>query len=103
MTAKTPQGDLTMEVQTTMVFPDKIAQQVDAPFGRMSMVATPAGAYLVGPGPCRTCRPEMKEELLRQVRRVPLLIAQKADDPRFSSSRPAGPKRSATSKPGFST
>ncbi len=81
VTAKTPQGDLTMEVQTTMLFPDKMAQQVDAPFGRMSMVATPAGAYLIGPGSVQDLPPEMKEELLRQVRRVPLLIAQKAGDP----------------------
>ena len=43
VTAKTPQGDMAMDVQTAMVFPDRISQQVDAPFGRMSMVATPAG------------------------------------------------------------
>ena len=83
VTAKTAQGDLSMEVQTTMLFPDKMSQQVDAPFGRMSMVATPSGAYLVGAGSVQDLPPEMKEELLRQVRRVPLLIAQKAGDPRL--------------------
>lgn len=81
VTAKTEQGDMAMDVQTTMVFPDKISQQVDAPFGRMAMVATPSGAFIVGPNAVQDLPPGMKEELLRQVRRVPLLIAQKADDP----------------------
>ena len=55
VTAKGPEGDMSMEVQTSMVFPDRIAQQLDAPFGRMAMVATPTGAFIVGtqrrPGP----------------------------------------------------
>ncbi|HTY41746.1 MAG TPA: hypothetical protein VMH79_07740 [Thermoanaerobaculia bacterium] len=83
VTAKTPQGDMSMDVQTAMVFPDKISQQVDAPFGRMAMVATPTGAFIVGPNAVQDLPPGMKEELLRQVRRVPLLLAQKADDPRL--------------------
>ncbi|HTR02190.1 MAG TPA: hypothetical protein VMN82_03265 [Thermoanaerobaculia bacterium] len=83
VTAKTPQGDMAMDVQTSMVFPDKISQQVDAPFGRMSMVATPTGAFIVGPNAVQDLPPGMKEELLRQVRRVPLLLAQKADDPKL--------------------
>src|SRR5262249_53817477 len=81
VTAKTAQGDMSMDVQTTMVFPDRIAQQVDAPFGRMVMVATPAGAFLVGPNASQDLPPPMRDELLKQVRRVPLLVAQHADDP----------------------
>jgi len=83
VTAKTEQGDLTMEVQTTMLFPDRIAQQVDAPSLRMTVVATPAGAFIIGGNETRDLPPEMRDELLRQVRRVPLLIAQRADDPRL--------------------
>lgn len=83
VTAKTAQGDMAMDVQTTMIFPDRISQQVDAPFGRMAMVATPAGAFIVGPNAVQDLPAGMQEELLRQVRRVPLLIAQRADDPRL--------------------
>ena len=83
VTAKTPQGDMSMDVQTSMVFPDRISQQVDAPFGRMAMVATPAGAFIVGPNAVQDLPPGMKEELLRQIRRVPLLLAQKIDDPKL--------------------
>ncbi len=83
VTAKGPEGDMSMEVQTSMVFPDRIAQQLDAPFGRMAMVATPSGAFIVGPNAVQDLPPGMKDELLKQVRRVPLLIAQKADDPKL--------------------
>ncbi len=83
VTAKTPEGDMSMDVQTSMVFPDRISQQVDAPFGRMAMVATPSGAFIVGPNAVQDLPPGMKEELLRQVRRIPLLLAQKKDDPKL--------------------
>ena len=83
VTAKGPEGDMSMEVQTSMIFPDRIAQQLDAPFGRMAMVATPAGAFIVGPNAVQDLPPGMKDELLKQVRRVPLLLAQKADDPKL--------------------
>ncbi len=83
VTAKTPDGDMAMDVQTAMIFPDRISQQLDAPFGRMAMVATPAGAFIVGPSAVQDLPPDMRDELLKQVRRVPLLLAQKADDPKL--------------------
>ncbi len=83
VTAKTPQGDMAMDVQTTMVFPDRISQQVDAPFGRMAMVATPSGAFIVGPNAVQDLPAGMRDELLKQIRRVPLFVAQKANDPKL--------------------
>jgi hypothetical protein len=84
LTAKTPEGDAKMDVQTALVFPDKLSQQVDSPFGRFTMVATPDAAFLVGPPGSQDLPDSMKEELLRQVRRVPLYLAQKIDDPKLS-------------------
>ena len=84
VTAKTPEGDMSMEVQTSMIFPDRIAQQLDAPFGRMAMVATPDGRlHRRARTRSRTFRRGCSDELLKQVRRVPLLLAQKADDPKL--------------------
>ena len=83
VTAKTADGDMSMEVQTAMIFPDRVSQQLDATFGRMAMVATPAGAFIVGPSAVQDLPPDMRDELLKQVRRVPLLLAQKADDPKL--------------------
>ena len=84
LTAKTPEGDAKMDVQTALVFPDKLSQQVDSPFGRFTMVATPEGAFLVGPPGSQDLPDGMKQELLKQVRRVPLFLAQKGDDPKLS-------------------
>ena len=83
VTAKTDQGDMSMDVQTTMLFPDRMSQQVDGPFGRMTMIATPGGAFIVGSSSVQDLPTPMGDELLRQVRRVPLLVAQRADDPRL--------------------
>jgi hypothetical protein len=84
LTAKTPEGETKMEVQTALVFPDRLSQQVDSPFGRFTMVAAPAGAFLVGPAGSQDLPDSMKAELLRQLRRVPLYMAQKAGDPKLS-------------------
>jgi hypothetical protein len=81
ITAQTPQGDMSMEVQTAMVFPDRISQQVDAPFGRVAMVATPAEAFLAGPSGNQDLPAPMREEMLKQVRRVPLYLLSREDDP----------------------
>jgi hypothetical protein len=84
VSASTPQGDMTMELQTAIVFPDRISQQVDAPFGRVVMAATPAGAFVAGPTGSQELPPSMKDELIRQVQRIPLFLAQKAEDPALS-------------------
>ena len=86
VTAKTPQGEMTMDIQTAMVFPDRLSQQLDAPFGRMAMVAMPSGAWVLGPNGPSDLPPAMKDELLKQVQRVPLWLAQKADDPKLSAA-----------------
>jgi hypothetical protein len=83
LTAKTPDGDMTMEVQSAMIFPDYLAQQIDSPFGRLAMVATPTGAFLVGPNGSQDLPPQMAEELKKQTQRIPLHLAQKADDPKL--------------------
>jgi len=86
VTAKTPEGEMTMEIQTAMIFPDRLSQQIDAPFGRVAMVATPAGAFVLGPNGSSDLPPQMRDELLKQVQRVPLWLAQKVDDPKLSAA-----------------
>ena len=75
-----------MEMQTVMIIPDHLSQQVDAPFGRLAMIATPAGAFVVGPNGSQDLPDYMRDELLRQVQRVPLHLAQRADDPKLAPS-----------------
>jgi hypothetical protein len=83
VSAKAESGDMTMSMETTMVFPDKLAQQVDGPYGRFVMIAIPSSAYiLTNEGP-KDLPPAMRDELLRQVTRTAFSLAQKADDPKF--------------------
>ena len=46
LTAKTPEGEATMEVQSSLIFPYHLLQEVDSPFGRVVMVVTPTSAFL---------------------------------------------------------
>jgi hypothetical protein len=86
LTAKTPEGEAAMEVQSSMIFPDYLMQKIDSPFGRVAMVASPSGAFLVGPTGSQDLPPAMASELRRQMQRVPLQLAQRAiqNDPKLS-------------------
>jgi hypothetical protein len=81
LTAKTPEGDTTMEVQSSMIFPDQLVQEVDSPFGRVGMVVTPTTAFLAGPTGAQDLPPAAAEELRRQVLRIPLNLTRHAGDP----------------------
>lgn len=86
LTARTPEGEAAMEVQSSMIFPDYLMQEIDSPFGRVAMVASPAGAFLVGPTGAQDLPPGMASELRRQMQRVPLQLAQRSirNDPKLS-------------------
>jgi hypothetical protein len=83
LTAKTPEGDATMEVQSAMVFPDRLFQQIDSPYGRIAMIVTPTEAFLFGPNGSQDLPPVVRGELLKQIQRIPLHLVQKASDPRL--------------------
>ena len=86
VTTKGSQGDVSMDIQTFVVFPDHLSQQVDAPFGRLVMVATPAGAFVVGPQGTQDLPPDLRNELLHQILRTSLFLAQRAEDPKLSAA-----------------
>ncbi len=86
LTAKTPEGDATMEVQSAMVFPDHLFQQIDSPYGRIAMVVTPTEAFLFGPNGSQDLPPVVRGELLKQIQRIPLHLAQKAGDPKLEAA-----------------
>ncbi len=83
VTARTAQGEMTMEMDTTIAFPDRLSQQVDAPFGRFAMVATPGGAFLVGSQGVQDLPAPIRDELLHQVQRSAFYLAQKIGDPKL--------------------
>jgi len=83
VTAKAPNGDMTMDVMTQILFPDRLSQQVESQIGRFVMVATPQSSFLFGDQGVQDLPAGMADELLRQVRRGAFFMAQKSEDPRL--------------------
>jgi len=84
VTAKGPSGEMNMSMETTMAFPDRLAQQVDGPFGRFLMIATPSSAFVVTDDGSRDLPNPIRDELLRQIQRTAYFLAQKAEDPKLT-------------------
>lgn len=83
-TQKTPQGDLSMSLKTTIVFPDRIHAEVQGPMGSFTMVATPQAAFVSAPGHGVQNLPEArKDDALEQIKRDLIYVGQHADDPGF--------------------
>ncbi len=86
LTAKTPEGEATMEVQSSLIFPDRLLQEVDSPFGRVVMVVTPTSAFLAAAKGTQDLPPAAADELRRQVVRIPLNLARNAGDPKLTAA-----------------
>ncbi len=85
-TMKTPQGEMELGVSSVLVFPDRISQEMKTPMGGITQVATSAGAFVVTPMGTQDLPGSQREEMLKQVRRHPLFLGQKAEDPKLSAS-----------------
>jgi zinc protease len=84
--ARTPQGQMAMDMTGAVVLPDRLYQQMQAPFGTMTMVLAPGGSFMSGPMGTQDMPVSMKEDLTKALRRAPIALAQKADDPKLSVS-----------------
>jgi zinc protease len=82
ITQKTPQGDIPMQMETVIVFPDRLHADMQTPNGSMKVVVTPDAAFLVVPdGTVQNFPSAQKTETLEQIKRDPLFIASHAKDP----------------------
>jgi zinc protease len=92
MLAKTPQGDMSMEIEELVAFPDQLWQKLTTPMGEMTMVFSPGTAFMKSPMGSQDMPGSQKEEGLKELKRHPILIAQHADDPKFVFSA-GGPEK----------
>ncbi len=83
LTAKTGDGETTMEVQSAMAFPYHLLQEVDSPFGRVVMVVTPSNAFLATSNGTQDLPPAAAAELRKQIVRIPLNLTRNASDPKL--------------------
>jgi zinc protease len=73
---KTPQGDMPMQMETTIVFPDHLQVNIQTPQGVMNIVVTPEASFLAFPGGNVQAFPSaQKTETMEQIKRDPIFIA----------------------------
>jgi zinc protease len=84
VTQKTPQGDLPIAMQRTIVFPDRLHISANGPMGAFTMVVTPKSAFVSAEGMGVRDLPEsQKFDTLDQLKRDLVYISQHVDDPAF--------------------
>lgn len=84
VTQKMPQGDLPLTVQSTIVFPDHLQATMQGPMGEITFVATPnAGFMSAGGMETRDMPATQKGEMLMQIKRDLIYIAQHLNDPSY--------------------
>jgi zinc protease len=87
LTRKTPQGDLPLTLQTTIVFPDRMHAEIQAPQGTMTIVVTPSAGFMSISGMgVRDMPPSQRADSMQQIHRDPVFIGQHLDDPSFTFS-----------------
>jgi len=80
---KGPQGEMTVEIDSLTVMPDRIRQQMQSPMGAMTMVLSPEASFMSLPMGTRDMPASQKENALRDLKTHPLYVAQHADDPKL--------------------
>jgi zinc protease len=85
-TVKTPQGEMALGITQTTVFPDKMQQEIQAPFGQVTTVFTPQAAFMAGPMGSQDLPASAREEQAKDLSRSPLILAQRANDPKLTVS-----------------
>ncbi|MGA7614762.1 MAG: pitrilysin family protein [Thermoanaerobaculia bacterium] len=86
LTVKTPQGEMPIEQQQLVVYPDTIRKMLQTPMGAMTMVSSPAEAFMVTPMGVRDLPGSQKDALQKEIRSDMLYILKNAGQPGFSFS-----------------
>src|SRR5579863_2383914 len=82
LTQKSPQGDFPMQMESTIVFPDRLHAEMQTPNGTITVVVTPDVAFLRLPnGQTQEWPDARKAETLDQIKRDPIFIGAHVNDP----------------------
>jgi zinc protease len=74
----------TIQIESTVLFPDRMKVDLQTPQGNMSIVVTPNSGFAEAQGGSQDLPPSQKAETMAQLHRDPIYIAQHAEDPSFS-------------------
>ena len=84
--AQTPQGEMSLQVESLLVFPDRLIQKTQTPMGGVTMVLSPQAAFMETPMGNREVPASQRDALLKDLRRDPFFIVQHGDDAKFTFS-----------------
>jgi len=77
---KTPQGEMAMEQEETVVLPDRVHQKLTTPMGPVTMVATPEAGFMISPMGAQDLPSSQKADLLGGAKESPFYLAAHLDD-----------------------
>ncbi|MGH9669385.1 MAG: M16 family metallopeptidase, partial [Terriglobales bacterium] len=81
---KTPGGEIPIEAEGTILFPDSTYMKLQTPMGDRVTALSPAGSFVGMGGETRDMPANMKEETLKTLKRNLIYVAQHASDPKFT-------------------
>src|SRR5262249_53083735 len=77
---KGPQGEMTLDVDSLSVLPDRSRTQVQTPMGNMTMVLTPASSFVLTPGGPQDMPPSPRDRSMKDLKTNALSVVSRADD-----------------------
>ncbi len=81
--ASTPQGEMSLDADQVIIFPDRLWQKMTGPMGEMTMVFSPAAAFMQAPMGVRDMPASQKADVLNELKHDPFYVAQHSEDPKF--------------------
>lgn len=80
---KTPQGDLNLQVTSTMRYPDSINMLISTPMGEITRVVSPDAAFMAREGQSQDLPDTQKADVARDIQRDQLNVAMHLNDPGY--------------------
>jgi zinc protease len=80
---KTPQGEVPVQIENTLVFPDRTVQVITTPMGEVKTVVTPSAAFMSQGGQVMDMPAEMRQGAQADIKRDQLFVAQHASAPGY--------------------
>lgn len=88
----TPQGEISVNVEQTVVYPDHVFVDMQTPMGEFTTVITPAAAVMNAAGRSQALPASVRDENLKGIKRDLIYIAQHVSDPKFTFTAKGGEK-----------
>jgi zinc protease len=80
----TPQGEVALDSDNFVEYPDRVYSQLTTPMGKMTMAASPTMSYMNMGGQSGEMPPASKDEALKSLKRDVIAVAQHLDDPKYT-------------------